>query len=52
MLTFSQTCQEHNLAVWKFQRIVMGGDLVSVNLPKDRCLVLINCGFGTIYGPL
>jgi hypothetical protein len=35
-LTFSQTCQEHDLAVWKFQRIVMGGDPVFVDLPKDR----------------
>jgi hypothetical protein len=39
-LTFSQTCQEHNLAVWKFQCIVVGGDLVFVDLPKDRCLLL------------
>jgi hypothetical protein len=35
-----QTCQEHDLAVWKFQRIVMSGDLVFVDLPKDRCLLL------------
>src|SRR5499427_10581238 len=26
-LTFSQTCQEYNLAVWKLQCIVMGGGL-------------------------
>jgi hypothetical protein len=39
-LTFSQTCQEHDLAVWKFQCIVMGGDLVFVDLPKDRRLIL------------
>jgi hypothetical protein len=39
-LTFSQTCQEHDLAVWKFQRIVMGPDLVFVDLPKDRRLIL------------
>jgi hypothetical protein len=39
-LTFSQACQEHNLAVWKLQCIVMGGDLVFVDLPKDRGFLL------------
>jgi hypothetical protein len=24
------------VAVWKFQRVVMGGKLVFINLPKDR----------------
>jgi hypothetical protein len=28
------------LAIRKFQRIVMSDDLVFVDLPKDRCLVL------------
>jgi hypothetical protein len=36
LLAFSQTCQEHDLAVWKFQRIVMSGDLFFIDLPKDR----------------
>jgi hypothetical protein len=40
LLTFTQTCQEHDLAIRKFQRIVMSGELVFVDLPKDRRLVL------------
>jgi hypothetical protein len=32
LLTFIQTCQEHDLAVWKLQRIVMRRHLVLVNL--------------------
>jgi hypothetical protein len=40
-LTFSQTCQEYNLAVWKLQCIVMGSDLVFVDLPKD-CRLLFD----------
>jgi hypothetical protein len=40
LLIFSQTCQEHDLAIRKFQRIVMSGELVFVDLPKDRRLVL------------
>jgi hypothetical protein len=39
-LTFAQTCQEHDLTIWKFQRIVMSGDFVFVDLPKDRRLML------------
>src|SRR5262249_50804827 len=39
-LSFSQTCQEHDLAVRKFQRIVMNGDFFFIDLPKDRRLVL------------
>jgi hypothetical protein len=38
-LTFSHTCQERDLTVWKFQRIVMSRDLFLVDLPKDRRLV-------------
>jgi hypothetical protein len=40
LLTLAQERQEHDLAVWKFQRIVMDGDLVLVYLPKDRRLIL------------
>ena len=29
-----------SLAIRKLQRIVMSGDLVFVDLPKDRCLML------------
>jgi len=36
LLTFTQRCQEHNLAVRKFQRIVMRRDLFSIDLSKDR----------------
>jgi hypothetical protein len=39
LLTFKQECQEHDPAVRKFQRIVMGGDLFFVDLPKDCRLV-------------
>ena len=40
LLTLAQERQEHDLAVWKFQCVVMGGDFVFVDLPKDRCLTL------------
>jgi hypothetical protein len=40
LLTFAQESQKHDLAVGKFQRIVMSDDPVFVDLPKDRCLVL------------
>ena len=40
LLAFSHTCQEHDLAVRKFQRIVMSDDPVFIDLPKDRRLVL------------
>jgi len=38
-LAFSQTRQEHDLAIWKFQRIVVGSDPFLINLSKDRRLV-------------
>jgi len=38
-LTFSQTRQEHDLAIWKFQGIVVGGDPFFIDLPKDGRLV-------------
>jgi hypothetical protein len=40
LLTFIQTRQEHDLAVWKLQRIVMRRHLVLVNLSKDRGVVV------------
>jgi hypothetical protein len=39
LLTFAQAGQQHDLAIGKFQRIVMRRNLVFVDLPKDRCLV-------------
>jgi hypothetical protein len=39
-LALTQSCQEHDSAIGKFQRIVMCRDLVFVDLPKDRCLML------------
>jgi hypothetical protein len=39
-LASTQCCQEHDRAIWKFQRIVMRRNLVFVDLPKDRCLML------------
>jgi hypothetical protein len=40
LLTLAQERQKYDLAVRKFQCIVMGGDFVFVDLPKDRCLIL------------
>jgi hypothetical protein len=40
LLTLIKECQKHNPAIWKFQRIVMGGDLFFVDLPKDCSLVV------------
>jgi hypothetical protein len=40
LLALTQCRQQHNAAVWKLQRIVMGRDLVFVDLPKDRRLIL------------
>jgi hypothetical protein len=40
LLVLTQPCQQHDLAICKFQRIVMRGHLVPVDLPKDRCLVI------------
>lgn len=40
LLIFSQRCQEDDVAVRKFRRIVTGSKLVFINLPEDRCLVL------------
>jgi hypothetical protein len=39
LLTLAQERQEYDLAVRKFQCTVMGGDLVFVDLPEDRCLM-------------
>jgi hypothetical protein len=43
LLTLAQECQGHDLAVRKFQRIVMGCHPFFVDLPKDRCLVIDHC---------
>jgi len=40
LLILIQECQEHDPAVWKFQRIVMSSDPFFVDLPKDRCLMV------------
>jgi len=40
LLTFAQTCQEHDLAVRKFKRVVVSRYLFFVDLPKDRRLVI------------
>jgi hypothetical protein len=31
--------QQHDLAIWKFQRIMMGSRIVLVHLPEDRSFV-------------
>ena len=40
LLALIQSCQESDPAIRKFQRIVMRRDLVFVDLPKDRCLMV------------
>ena len=40
LLALTQSCQERDPAVRKFQRIVMRRDFVFVDLPKDRGLML------------
>jgi hypothetical protein len=39
LLTLTQESQRHDLAVRKFQRIVVGRHPVFVDLPKDRGLI-------------
>ena len=40
LLTLAQEGQKHDLAIRKFQRIVMSGYFFFVDLPKDRRLIL------------
>ncbi|MFZ2082329.1 MAG: hypothetical protein WAV38_37890 [Xanthobacteraceae bacterium] len=40
LLAPTQCCQQHDPAIRKFQRIVMRCDLVFIDLPKDRGLML------------
>jgi hypothetical protein len=40
LLILTQSCQERDPAIRKFQGIVMRRDFVLVDLPKDRCLML------------
>jgi hypothetical protein len=40
LLALTQSCQERDPAIRKFQRIVMRRDFVFVDLSKDRCLML------------
>jgi hypothetical protein len=40
LLALTQCCQERDPAIRKFQCIVMRLDLVFVDLPKDRCLMV------------
>jgi hypothetical protein len=40
LLALKQSCQERDPAIRKFQRIVMRRNLLLVDLPKDRCLML------------
>jgi hypothetical protein len=39
LLALTQSCQERDPAIRKFQRIVMRRDFVFVDLSKDRCLM-------------
>ena len=45
MLTFCQGCQQNDLAVWEFQRVVMAPRIVWVDLPEDRGLVAADLFF-------
>jgi hypothetical protein len=40
LLTLTQRRQEHDLAIRKFQGVVMSSNFFFVNLPKDRCFVI------------
>ena len=40
MLTLTQRRQEHDLAIGKFQGVVMSSNFFFVDLPKDRCFVI------------
>jgi hypothetical protein len=42
LLALTQSCQERDPAIWKFQGIMMRRDLIFVDLPKDRCL-MVDC---------
>jgi hypothetical protein len=33
-LTLAQTCKQYDLAVWKFQRIMMGYGALRIDLPE------------------
>jgi hypothetical protein len=39
LLALTQSCQERDPAIRKFQRIVMRRDFAFVDLSKDRCLM-------------
>jgi hypothetical protein len=36
LLTFNQSCQKNDFAVWELERIVVGGSFVLVVLSEDR----------------
>jgi DsrE/DsrF-like family len=40
LLTLTQRGQEHDLAIRKFQGVVMSSNFFFVDLPKDRCFVI------------
>src|SRR5262249_9490683 len=40
LLTFNQASQQHHLAIWKFQSVMMCVGFVLVDLPKDCCRVI------------
>jgi hypothetical protein len=40
LLALTQRRQQHDLAIGKFQGVVMSSDLFFVNLPKDRRLMI------------
>jgi hypothetical protein len=40
LLAPTQCCQQHDSAIRKLQRIVMHRDLIFIDLPKDRCLMV------------
>jgi hypothetical protein len=42
LLTLTQRRQEHDLAIWKLEGIVMSGNFFFVDLPKDRCSMIYN----------
>jgi hypothetical protein len=48
VLTLFQKCQKNDVAVWKFQGVVMGAGIVFVDLTEDSSLVF---SLGPAPGP-
>jgi hypothetical protein len=43
-LPFNHVCQEHDLPIWKFQRIMMGSRVVLIDLPDGFSIARMSTG--------